>query len=167
MKRMLSVMMLVLVSMTTPRHVHAQQSGRREIMSVPLSVFSTAGDAWVSAKGRWVAVERNTFIISRANAVKIECDRTGGECLEARADLNTPEDGGVKADFDALFASIDHYRVVSFSDRVLIARGDAPAYDFEIRIDLKAKTAQRFAREKGARCATRPDSTCNYSWVLK
>lgn len=142
--------------------------GGRDVQSNVLRVSSVNDDSWISAQGRWVPTEHSErFMISRVNSVEIECKRESGECIEARGSFVTQKDDNPNADFDYLFTHIEHYRIVSSSDRVLIARSDGLAYDLELRIDIKAQTAQRFAREKGARCATKPDATCTFHWELK
>ncbi|MHB1069386.1 MAG: hypothetical protein ACYC1W_05965 [Gemmatimonadaceae bacterium] len=124
---------------------------------------------WVSAQGRWGATPGGpaSTMIPVVNSVEVFCTISTKECVEARASLVRPSDDGIKADFDALFTHVATYRIVSLMDGVLVARSEEFTYDLELRIDVRSQSAQRFARETGARGATGADSTIVYEWVLR
>jgi len=87
-------------------------------------------------------------------------------CLEKTAVLATPEDSPIlKEKF--LYILDVNYRIINWSDDIINAKYEALVADFEIRISLRDKFAERSFRETKARGSETANSNVYEHWILE
>lgn len=135
----------------------------RSVVSRPLSFLSSPDGLYVLVSGRWEEAQGDSAtvtLITPLNSVEVECHLNRRSCVEARTNLDRGD-----GDSDFLFAASAEYEVVSSSDSIVVARAMIGVYETELRIDLGARSVQRFAR--WVERPREPQSSRSVAWVLR
>jgi len=91
-------------------------------------------------------------------------------CKEIIAELVAPEEMFYKKgtlEAKKLFIDETDYKIVDWSDEIILAKYAAPVADFEIRIFIKAGLAIRNWRETKARGNQTADPNIYAEWILE
>jgi hypothetical protein len=122
---------------------------------------------YVSIQGRWKKTTKgNHHKLSRINSTYITCDKQSMTCLEKTAVLATPEDYPILKEKFLYILDIN-YRIINWSDDIIDAKNEALVADFEIRISLRDKFAERSFRETKARGSETANPNVYEHWVLE
>ena len=125
--------------------------------------------AVVVIEGTWrIVTGRPSVEIPHVNSVRVECHRAARQCVEYAAKLIGPSDdasGFVKR--STLFLMREEFRVLEWSQDVIVARAEPRAADVELRISLVDRTAERMSRETAARGAQGANPTGLNVWRLE
>ena len=115
-------------------------------------------DNYAFIEGRWKRTEGTSRLIRMAtiNTVSITCDKMSMTCRETVAQLVTPKDEPWVGK-PSLFIYETTYRIIDWSDHTIYAKYSAPVADFELKISIKDKFAERRRRETKARGAETSD----------
>jgi len=118
-------------------------SERKQIQAVENYVF---------VKGRWKKTEGTSSSHSpaRMNTVSIICDKNALTCKEIIAEVVTPQDDSFFKT-KQLFIHEMTYRIVDWSNEIIIAKYAAPVADLDLRISIKDGIAEKHWRETKAR----------------
>ncbi len=134
--------------------------------SNPLKFDLAPGGATLILEGRWESpAAKGSALVPKANSVRIECQRSSGQCTEFLAQLVTKADDPLFRS-SALFTFVAPYHIIEWTDARITARAESQAYDFELHISLVDRSAERSAHETGARGAA-VNSANAAQWVLK
>ncbi len=109
--------------------------------------------AQVVLQGTWRRTStRPSVHVPSVNSTRVECDRNGAICAEYLAKFIQKEDDDLGTiSHPSLFLMKEQFRVVQWTERMIVARAKAPAADIELRINLVEETAQRTFQETPAR----------------
>ena len=125
--------------------------------------------ATVIIEGTWrITTGAPSLEVPRANSVRLECHRTTKRCTEHIAKLIRPLDdssGFVKE--STLLLMNEEFRVVEWSQNVIVARAVPRAADVELRVSLVDRTAERTSRETSARGAHGANPAALHVWRLE
>lgn len=115
-------------------------------------------DNYAFIEGRWKRAEGTSKLIRmvRINTVSITCDKMNMTCRETIAQLVTTKDEPWVGN-PLLFIDQILYRIFDWSDQTIYAKYSAPVADFELKISIKDKFAERRRRETKARGAETSD----------
>ena len=140
-------------------------SGADEVSSPSKHIISFGN--YVSIQGRWKKTTKSNYhMLSRINSTYITCDKQSMNCLEKTAILATPEDSPIiKEKF--LYILDINYRIINWSDDIINAKYEALVADFEIRISLRDKFAERSFRETKARGSETANPNVYEHWILE
>jgi hypothetical protein len=112
----------------------------------------------VSFHGQWRATAQAGVVMTwAANTVEVKCERVSAQCEEALALLYT------RQDLDVVRLT---YRVSEWTDSLIRAKSAGAVGDFELRISLADKVAERSFRETKARGSETADPSIVRNWVL-
>jgi len=125
----------------------------------------------VIVQGRWkkIAGTRDFCQIPIINTVYIVCDKQTMTCYENIAELVTPHEEPLFKDLNrCVLQSIQfEYKIIDWSDGIIRAKQEALVGDFELRISIKDKTAERSWRETKARGSETSDPSIYENCVLE
>jgi hypothetical protein len=163
---MTSLAMLVLLLLLSSLSCGA---GELNITTFQKSIEVMDGGGTVIAEGRWRRTSaRPSINAPTINTVRVECDRVRRVCEELMAKMLQPSDDPLGTLRDRyLFVDQTPFRVVEWSNTLLVARAEQPVADLELRIALADKSAERTRRETGARGAQGADLSHVDQWVLE
>lgn len=141
-----------------------------EVRTLPKSVVLTGQDGkMLVVNGRWAvktAPERSS--LPSANAVQVVCSRSARTCTEILALLYTAADNAMPTQGgNSLQVLTQEYSIVEWTGSTVVARAAPRAADLEIRVSLVDNSAERIARETGARRGTKTDPRNVEHWVLE
>ena len=142
--------------------------GEGDIKSDPKRIgLSDSGEQLV-LQGKWRNVTgRPSVTVPRVNSVRIECDKGSLFCTEYIAKLIQKSDDPSRfVDKRYLFLIREEFRILEWSDSVIVARAEPRAGDVELRISLKDDAAERTSRETDARGAEGANPGEVEHWVL-
>jgi hypothetical protein len=136
---------------TTPKRMDVSNHGRN-----------------ISIEGKWRSIAlRPSLLVPRVNAVSIYCDRRALSCRQIVAKLIQKADDPLgSVDRRHLFLMEQEFRVLEWSESVVVARANPRAADIELRISLKDLAVELTVRETGARGAIGSDPNLVGHWVL-
>lgn len=119
-------------------------------------------------EGRWKRAQGSTKYtkMTTINTVSITCDRKTMTCTETIAKLVTPKEEPWIGD-PLLFIDTTTYQIIDWSDDTIYAKYPAPVADFELRISIKDKFAERRRRETKARGAETSDPNIFENCILE
>jgi hypothetical protein len=140
-------------------------SKAEEVSSPPKDIRPI--DNYVVVQGRWKKTTKTNYHkLSRINSTYITCDKKSMTCKENTAVLVTPED---EPDFKirSLYIVDINYRTINWSNDIVNAKYEGPVADFEIRISLRDKFAERSFRETKARGSETANPNIYEHWVLE
>ena len=148
-------------------------AGRGEPVLTPEQVQShfksiTATDNYVFVHGRWKRTAGNTTFNKppRINTVAVTCHKKTMTCKEIIAELVTPQEvSGFEK--PQLYIDENTYRVIDWTDDTIHATYGAPVGDFDLRISIRDKMAERHWRETKARGVKTSDTKNFENWVLE
>lgn len=101
------------------------------------------------------------------NSVEVNCIRAEGVCRESLAILALPSDTAYSTRGETyLFARLESYQIIEWTNALIVARSEGRAADAEIRITVQDRSAERTFRETGRRGAQGADPT-PHQWVLR
>jgi hypothetical protein len=122
----------------------------------------------VLVEGRWKKTAGNMkrTVMPRINSTDIVCVRKEAICRETTAMLFTPADdpSNPMAFLAPLFL---HYRIIDWSSDVIRAKLEFYVAEFELRISIKDRVAERSCRETIAQGSEAADPSDFESWVLE
>jgi len=144
---------------------------RNQIESPPKDIRLVENSAFVQGCWKKTADTRHTINKpSQINTVSIHCDKNSMTCKEIIAELVAPEEMFYKKgtlEAKKLFIDETDYKIVDWSDEIILAKYAAPVADFEIRIFIKAGLAIRNWRETKARGNQTADPNIYAEWILE
>lgn len=121
----------------------------------------------VVLNGKWqTTFERVSAEVPRVNSVRIECYRASAICVEFLARMVERVNDPI-LDRPFLFANVQRYSVIEWTESHIVARAEPRAADVELRIAMLDKTAERTSRETSVRGATSANPTLVDHWVLR
>ncbi len=122
---------------------------------------------YVFVQGRWKKTTQTKYgILAQINSAYITCDKISMTCIEKTAVLSTPEDNPILT--GKLLYIVDiNYRIINWSNDIINAKYEALMADFEIRISLRDKFAERSCRETKARGSETADPNVYEHWILE
>jgi hypothetical protein len=128
----------------------------------------TSYENYVVVHGRWKRTAGNTTFHKppRINTVFITCDKDTMTCKEIIAELVTPQEESM-FDKPQLYIDENTYRVIDWTNDTVRATFGALVADFEIRISVKDRIAERHWRETKARGAKTSDARNFENWILE
>jgi hypothetical protein len=133
-----------------------------------LFILSADGQHLV-VEGRWKSLNKKVSIeVPAANSVRIECDKSSGLCRESMAKLIRKSDddqGHVNSEY--LYAMVEEFKVIEWTDKLLTARAEPRAADIELRFSFSDQMVERTSRETAARGATNSNPKAINHWVLE
>jgi hypothetical protein len=140
--------------------------GLDQIMSASKGFSSI--DKHVFVQGRWKRTGGNVKlnIPPRINTISITCDKNSMTCKEIIASVVTPQEEPL-FEKPELFIAETIYQIVDWSNDVIIAKYEAPVANFELRISLKDKLAERRWRETKARGSKTSNPNNYLQWILE
>ena len=148
--------------------------GRGELLLTPEQVEShfksitATNNDYVFVHGRWKRTAGDTPLNKppRINTVHITCNKKAMTCEEIIAELVTPQEvSGFEKPH--LFIDKTAYRIIDWTDETIRATYAAPVADFEIRIFIIDKTADRHWHETKARGVMTSDVKNFENWILE
>ena len=98
-----------------------------------------------------------------ANTVEVTCDRRSARCKEVLALLYAP--GKLSPRYGLALHTMT-YTVSEWTDSIIRASSVAPAGDFELRISLADKVAERSFRETKGHGSENADPRIVRNWVF-
>lgn len=125
--------------------------------------------AQVVLQGTWRRTStRPSVHVPSVNSTRVECDRNGAICAEYLAKFIQKEDDDLGTiSHPSLFLMKEQFRVVQWTERMIVARAKAPAADIELRINLVEETAQRTFQETPAPADENKNPRNVSDWVLR
>jgi hypothetical protein len=142
--------------------------GRGDIKSDPKEISLSASGSRLVLQGKWRnATERPSIVVPRINTARVECDKQTLICNEYIAKLIEKSDdptGFVNQRY--LWLRREEFRILEWSDSVVVARAETRAADIELRISLTDRAAERILRETGDRGAQLADPGNIGHWIL-
>ena len=118
----------------------------------------------VSFHGQWRPTAQAGILMNwAANTVEVTCDHASMQCEEVLALLYAPGGAFPRHGLDLVRLT---YRVSEWTDSIIRADRASPAGDFELRISLADKMAERSFRETRGRGSENADSSIVRNWVL-
>jgi hypothetical protein len=121
-------------------------------------------DNWVIVEGRWKQTTTSDSKLARINSTYIVCDKLSMICEENTAVLATPQDNPPG---NLLYILNLKYNISQRSGDIIKASYTAPVADFELKIFLRDKFAERSFRETKARGSETADPNVFGHWVLE
>jgi len=122
-------------------------------------------DYLVIVEGRWKKSASSTSnLLARINTAYITCNKHSMTCEENTAVLSTPQDA---LPANLLYIVNVNYKIISWSDGIIKAKYEAPVADFDLRISLLDKFAERSFRETEARGSETANPNVFGHWVLE
>lgn len=123
---------------------------------------------YVFVKGRWNRTAGNTTFHKppRINTVYLTCDKKTMSCKETIAELLTPQEiSGFEK--PQLYIDENSYRILEWSNDIIRAVYLAPVANFELRISIKKKTAERYWQETKTRGVISSNANNFENWILE
>jgi hypothetical protein len=131
------------------------------------SITATDND-YVFVHGRWKRTAGNTTLNKppRINTVAVTCDKKIMTCKEIIAMLVTPQEEFMFEE-PQLYVEETIYRVIDWANDTIRATYGAPVADFELRISVRDKMAERHWRETKAYGRDTSDAKNFENWILE
>jgi hypothetical protein len=127
-------------------------------------IYVDAASSDVSLHGTWRATGKAGALMDwAANTASVICERSTAQCEEVIAVIRPPDNFVPRPSLDIVRLT---YSVLEWTDEVVRAHYAAPAGDFEIRIAIVDKSAERSFRETKSRGSTTSDPSIVRNWVL-
>jgi len=124
-------------------------------------------DNYVFVQGRWKKTTKTNYHkLSRINSTYITCDKKSMTCKENTAVLVTPEDEP-ESKLRTLYIVDLTYQIINWSDDIINSKSEGPVADFEIKISLRDKFAERSFRETKARGSETANPNVYEHWILE
>ena len=118
----------------------------------------------VSFHGQWRPTAQAGGLMNwAANAVSVRCDHGSARCEEVLALLYAPDERFPHHSLDLVTLT---YTVSEWTDSIIRVSSVAPVGDFELRISMADKVAERSFRETKDRGAEGADPSIVRNWVL-
>lgn len=118
----------------------------------------------VSFHGQWRPTAQAGVVMNwAANTVDVRCDQASARCEEALALLYAPGGPFPRHGLDVVRLT---YNVSEWTNSLIRAESAGPAGDFELRISLANKVAERSFRETKGRGSETADPSIVRNWVL-
>jgi hypothetical protein len=122
-------------------------------------------DYLVIVEGRWKQTASSGHkLLARVNSTYITCNKLSMTCEENTAVLATPQDDPPT---NLLYIVNIKYKISEWSEAMIKARHEAPVADFDLRISVRDKFAERSVRETKARGSETADPNVFGQWVLE
>lgn len=122
-------------------------------------------DYLVIVEGRWKQTDSSGGkLLARINSAYVICNKLSMTCEENTAVLATPQDAPPA---NLVYIVNIKYKINEWSDGIIKARHEAPVADFELRISLRDKSAERSFRETKARGSETGNPNIFGHWVLE
>lgn len=140
----------------------------QEVRTNP-KLFRIEDSGAVVIEGTWrVATGGPSREVPQTNSVRVECHRAGRKCVEHIAKLiRASDDSSGLVKQSTLLLMKEEFRVVEWSQTVIVARAEPRAADVELRISLVDRTAERTSRETKARGAAGANASLLHAWRLE
>jgi hypothetical protein len=123
-----------------------------------------AASSSVSFHGQWRPTAQAGILMNwAANTVEVTCDHASMQCEEVLALLYAPGGPFPRRSLDLVRLT---YRVSEWTDSIIRADSASPAGDFELRISLTDKVAERSFRETKGRGSENADPSIVRNWVF-
>jgi hypothetical protein len=122
------------------------------------------GGDFVSLYGRWRATTPGRAYVAPLNKTTVSCDKSAKRCIEALAMIQT---WGLDTKVGELHVTTFEYEITEWSATLIRAIERDPHTDFELRISLTDRTAERSARGTSARGSKMADPKEYRHWVLE
>jgi len=136
-------------------------------ISSPIKDIRLVDNYVISVQGRWKKTTKTNYHkLSRINSTYITCNNKSMTCQENTAVLVTPEDEP-NLQIRTLYIVDLTYQIVNWSDDIINAKFEGFVGDFEVRISLKDKFAERSFRETKARGSETADPNVYEHWILE
>ena len=121
-------------------------------------------DYLVFVQGRWKQTASSGSKLARINTTYVICNKLSMTCEENTAALATPQDDPPA---NLLYIVNITYKINEWSEDIIKARHEAPVADFELRISVRDKFAERSFRETKARGSETANPNVFGHWVLE
>ena len=122
-------------------------------------------DNLVIVEGRWKqTASSGGKKLARINSAYVICNKLSMTCEENTAVLVTPQDDPPA---NLLYIINITYKINEWSDGIIKASHAAPVADFELKISLRDKFAERSFRETKARGSETANPNVFAHWVLE
>ena len=142
--------------------------GQGDIKSDPKGIILDASGSYLILQGKWRNVtESPSIVVPRVNTTRIECEKRTLRCDEYIAKLIEKSDdptGFVERRY--LWLMKEEFRILEWSESLVVARAEPRAADIELRISLIDRAAERTLRETGARGAQGSHFGKIEHWIL-
>lgn len=139
-------------------------AGQVQVDPPTMSFHIEEASSSVSFHGQWrPTVKAGSLMNWAANAVSVRCDRDSARCEEIIAVLYGPDERFPRHNLDLVTLT---YTVSEWTDSIIRASSAAPVGDFELRISMADKVAERSFRETKGRGAEGADPCIVRNWVL-
>lgn len=122
-------------------------------------------DYLVIVEGRWKqTASSGSNLLARINSAYVTCNKLSMTCEENIAVLAAPQD---TPPANLLYIVSTKYKINSWSDDIIKARYEALVADFDLRISVRDKFAERSFRETKARGSETANPNVFGHWVLE
>lgn len=127
----------------------------------------TQKENYVFIEGRWKqTTSKGERIIPKINTTKVICDKLKMVCDETIAKLTTPDDDNLFLN-TLLYIQEFSYDILSWKDKIIIAKREAPVAEVIINISVDDNHAEKSFRETKARSSRTADPNIFYHWILE
>ena len=122
-------------------------------------------DYLVIVEGRWKqTASSGSKTLARINSAYVICNKLSMTCEENTAVLETPQEDPPT---NLLYIINITYKISEWSEDIIKARHEAPVADFDLRISVRDKFAERSFRETKARGSETANPNVFGHWVLE